>query len=228
LAAEPGVEEGDDAMSAKRRCHARGLAAVFVTAVVVGWIGDALPTAAREPVRSLLEARRDAVVMQEWDLSCGAAALTTVLNYQYGDGVSEREVATTLMQREEYVANPAVVNVRQGFSLLDLKRLVDERGYEGVGLGQMTLDALMARVPAIVPISTNGYNHFVVVRGMAGNRVLMADPAWGNRTMTADDFERAWIDYGDFGRVAFVVTREGEIAPPGELAPAVRLFPTFN
>lgn len=204
------------------------LSPLFAGILVVGCVISLVPVSANEPVRSLLESRREGVVMQEWDLSCGAAALTTVLNYQFGDDVTEREVATTLMQREEYVANPLVVNVRQGFSLLDLKRLVDGRGYEGIGLGQVTLDALMARVPAIVPINTNGYNHFVVVRGMAGNRVLMADPAWGNRTMTADDFERAWIDYGEFGRVAFVVTRGGEVAPPGDLAPTVRHFPTFN
>jgi predicted double-glycine peptidase len=187
-----------------------------------------LPAAAREPVRSLLETRRDRVVTQEFDLSCGAAALTTVLRYQFGEEISERDVATTLMQRREYIENPLLVNVRQGFSLLDLKRVVDGRGYEGVGFGEMTLDALLQRVPAIVPISTHGYNHFVVVRGMAAGRVLMADPAWGNRTMTADDFRRAWIDYGEFGHVAFVVTRGGEIAPPGDLVPTVRDFLTFN
>ena len=37
--------------------------------------------------------RHDNVVVQEWDLSCGAAALATILNYQYDDPVSEREIA---------------------------------------------------------------------------------------------------------------------------------------
>ena len=45
------------------------------------------------PVKSLLEMRHDNVVVQEWDLSCGAAALATILNYQYDDPVSEREIA---------------------------------------------------------------------------------------------------------------------------------------
>ena len=187
----------------------------------------AVPAAA-QPVTSLLELRQEGVVTQEWDLSCGAAALTTVLKYQFGEAVTERDVATTLMNREEYLDNPDVVRAREGFSLLDLKRLVDDRGYEGVGFGRLSLDDLLTRVPAIVPISTHGYNHFVVVRGMVGNRVLMADPAWGNRTMTADDFERAWIDYGVVGHVAFVVTRAGELAPPGDLAPDLRHVLTFN
>jgi hypothetical protein len=203
-----------------------------------GWVGRVLGVAlltslfvaeaSAQPVESLLEMRRAGVVVQEWDLSCGAAALTTVLNYQFGDMISEREVATQLIDRAEYLENPELVRVREGFSLLDLKRLVDGRGYEGVGFGQLSLETLVERAPAIVPISTNGYNHFVVFRGVVGNRVLMADPAWGNRTMTLDDFERAWLDYGDFGHVAFVVTRDGELASPGRLAPAVRDVLTFH
>jgi hypothetical protein len=118
--------------------------------------------------------------------------------------------------------------MRDGFSLLDLKRYVDELGYEGVGFGRLTLEALIERAPAIVPISTVGYNHFVVFRGVAGNRALLADPAWGNRTMSLSDFEAAWIDYGEFGRVAFAVTLDGEIAPPHRLAPTLRDFVTFN
>ncbi len=139
-----------------------------------------------EPVKSLLETRQENVTVQEWDLSCGAAAVTTLLRYQHGDPVTEREVATGLISRAEYIKNPELVQIRQGFSLLDLKRYVDGRGYVGSGYGKMTLDDLVQRAPILVPINTHGYNHFVVFRGRMGNRVLLADPAWGNRTMTLD------------------------------------------
>ena len=73
-------------------------------------------------VKSLLEMRRENVAVQQWDLSCGAAALTTLLNFQHQDMVTEKQVAIALMGREEYIKNPLLVNIRQGFSLLDLKR----------------------------------------------------------------------------------------------------------
>ncbi len=177
----------------------------------------ATPGSAR-PVKSLLEMRRENVVVQEWDLSCGAAALTTILKYQHGDPVTEREVALSLIDREEYIEQPELVMIRQGFSLLDLKRFVDARGYKGVGLGKMSLENLISRAPIIVPISTHGYNHFVVFRGVVGNRVLLADPAWGNRTMLTEKFERAWIDYGDIGKVGFVVEGATGPVPPNALA----------
>ncbi|KAA1192085.1 C39 family peptidase [Pseudohalioglobus sediminis] len=168
--------------------------------------------------------------MQNWDLSCGAAALTTLLQYQFGDTVTEREVATGLINRDVYIANPILVQLRQGFSLLDLKRYVDKRGYLGMGFGGMSLQDLERRAPVLIPVNITGYNHFVIFRGRLGDRVLLADPAWGNRTMTLARFERVWIDYLDLGRVGFVVAHKGKPAghPPAQLAPRESDFVTLN
>ena len=170
-------------------------------------------------VKSLIEMRRENVVVQKWDLSCGAAALTTLLNFQHQDMVTEKEVATILMDREEYIKNPMLVNIRQGFSLLDLKRYADGRGYEGIGYGKLTLDDLVQKAPIIVPVNLIGYNHFVVFRGMQGSRVLIADPAWGNRTLLIKQFEDAWIDFPEIGKVGFVVARTDGVSLPNLLEP---------
>ncbi|MBN2887094.1 MAG: C39 family peptidase [Chromatiaceae bacterium] len=175
-------------------------------------------------VRSLIELRRNGVVMQEWDLSCGAAALTTLLNQQFSDPLSEREVATALMNRPEYLRNPDLVRLRQGFSLLDLKRFVESRGYRGVGLGRLELEDLDARAPLLVPIESHGYNHFVIYRGSLGNRVLLADPAWGNRTLLKAHFESMWIDFPEIGRVGFQVLSASGERPPNRFAPDPRDF----
>jgi predicted double-glycine peptidase len=171
-----------------------------------------------EPVRSILELRHRNVVIQRWDLSCGAAALATILNFQHGDAVTEREIAIEMMGRDEYLANPAIVTYRKGFSLLDLKRFVDDRGYNGVGLGQLTLEHLLEYAPIIVPISAHGYQHFVVFRGVRGNRVLLADPAFGNRTMSLSRFQRNWLTFSDFGHIGFRVERTDGLIPPDRLA----------
>lgn len=171
--------------------------------------GAPLLAAERGPVKSLLEMRQDRVVVQKWDLSCGAAALATILNYQHSDLVAEREIARALMQRREYLADPSRVRTQQGFSLLDLKRYVDKRGYEGIGYGGLTLQDLIEQAPILVPLSLHGYNHFVVFRGKRGDRILIADPAWGNRTLRIERFEEAWIDAPEIGKVGFVVVRRG-------------------
>ncbi|TRX02914.1 C39 family peptidase [Candidatus Methylobacter oryzae] len=175
-------------------------------------------------VKSLLEIRRENVVVQQWDLSCGAAALTTLLNYQHNDFVTEKEVANSLMNRPEYIQSPGLVTLRQGFSLLDLKRYVDARGYQGVGYGKLTFEDLLKKAPIIVPVNIFGYNHFVIFRGMMGDRVLLADPAWGNRTMQAELFEDIRIDFPQIGKVGFVISRLDGVEPPNRLAPDASEF----
>ena len=49
--------------------------------------------------------------------------------------------------------------------------------------------------------------------------MVLADPAWGNRTMTVDEFEDAWIEYPDFGRVGFVVALSDGRLPPNLMTP---------
>ncbi|EAR21773.1 Peptidase C39, bacteriocin processing [Nitrococcus mobilis Nb-231] len=171
--------------------------------------------------------RRDHVIVQQWDLSCGAAALATILRYQHGDPVPEREIAKALMKRKEYIANPLLVRIRQGFSLLDLKRYVDQRGYEGIGYGKLKLQDLIERAPIMVPLSLHGYNHFVVFRGVRRNQVLLADPAWGNRTMGIKRFKHVWINYPQIGKVGFIVAHKGSNAPANGLAPRPQDFIMF-
>jgi predicted double-glycine peptidase len=195
---------------------------------VTGRCRDHIPAAngVIPPVSSVLEMRQKNVVLQQWELSCAAAALATLLRYQHGVPVTERSVALGLIDRREYLANPELVRLRQGFSLLDMKRYVESLGFQGVGLGQLSLADLLKRAPVIVPVNLRGYPHFVVFRGATNNRVLLADPAFGNITITRWKFLQGWINYQEFGRVGFVVTRQGELAPPGRLAadPADFLF----
>ena len=160
------------------------------------------------PVRSLLEIRQQNVVVQKWDTSCGAAALATLLRHQHGLGDSEKEIAEAMLR----VTDPLKVKVRGGFSLLDLKRYADARGLEGVGYMNLSLDDLLDMAPAVVPVMTRGYPHFVVVRGRSDEKVLIADPAFGNRTMDVLTFERAWQ-----GNIGFIVRRRDGYSPPNEL-----------
>ena len=63
-----------------------------------------------QPVKSLLELRHHDVIIQSWDLSCGAAALATLLKYEWGTPVTEKQVANGLMARREYIENPTLVH----------------------------------------------------------------------------------------------------------------------
>lgn len=180
----------------------------------------------RGPVRSMLELRRSHAVVQEWDLSCGAATLATVLRFQHGDPVSERDLVRQLISRDIYIENPELVQLRQGFSLSDLRRVVEARGYTGIGYGNLEFSDALEIAPVITPIQAKGYNHFVVLLGVAGDTVQMADPSFGNRTMSVARFRRIWMQFPGLGHVGFVVARADDPGPPGRLRPDPRVFMT--
>ncbi len=157
-----------------------------------------IAAAQKQPVRSLLELRQDRVVMQRWDLSCGAAILATVLSYDLDLPISEREVALAMLEG----LDPDHVRTRGGFSLLDMKRYVEKRGFKAAGYRDLTIDALVQMAPAIVPTRLDGLDHFVLVRGRENGRLLLADPNYGNRVVAVEEFIRHWDG------IAFVVRRQ--------------------
>jgi uncharacterized protein len=184
-----------------------GVSAALSLTLCAAGAGEGSPRGVKQ-VQSLLELRHQRVVLQNYDISCGAAALATILNYQHGDPVTEDAIAKSMLAHTEV----ETVKARLGFSLLDLKRYVERRGYIGDGYGNLGLKDLVSLGPAIVPVRILTYDHFVVFRGLHRDRVLLADPAFGNRTMTVREFLRVWPK-----RIAFVVDRGDELSPPDQL-----------
>lgn len=166
-----------------------GLAALCLTAARAQVAIDPSGMRATKHIRSLKEIRDANVVHQRWDMSCGAAALSTLLTYDFKDDTPETAIVVWLLHRTD----PVRVRSRGGFSLLDLKRFAQARGYRADGFSGMSLEELAAlKGPAITPIRVKGYDHFVVVRGVAGDRVLLADPGFGNVVMNTGRFSHIW------------------------------------
>ena len=150
---------------------------------------------------SLKEIRESGVVMQQWETSCAAATIATVLTYGLGDAVSEAHVAASMLKKTD----PATVKKQGGFSLLDMKRFVEDRGYTGRGYKHLSVNDLKAFQAPIIPIDNYGFNHYVVFNGVKDDEVFLADPAFGNRKMGLQQFNRVWMD-----GMAFVVTANGK------------------
>lgn len=139
---------------------------------------------------TLKELRDRYVVKQDRDYSCGAAALATLLQYYFGDATSEQDLLTLL--EGELTAEEKRKKERRGFSLLDLKHVAEQKGYDAGGF-QLTLSELsQVAAPVIVFLEPMGYKHFAVYRGMKGDRVYLADPARGNLRMSLGRFQREW------------------------------------
>jgi predicted double-glycine peptidase len=164
-------------------CNAAALSVSLAGPAVIQGAGGSFSV----PVMSLKEKRWTNVVRQQYDFSCGSAAVATLLTYHYETPIEEARVFEEMFVRGDQPKIQA-----EGFSLLDMKQFLDRRGLKSDGF-RMTLDKLAdIGVPAIVLINTGGYRHFVVVKGIEANRILVADPAFGTTIWPRDRFEAAW------------------------------------
>ena len=151
---------------------------------------------------SLKEARFKTTVPQHFDFSCGSAATATLLTYQYGLPVNEEQVFVKM-----YAHGDQAKIRKEGFSLLDMRRYLQSKGFEADGF-ELPIEKLAEEgVPAIVLLNDRGYRHFVVVKGLRNGRVLLGDPARGTRAMPVARFHELW-DNG----VLFVIHNRRDIA----------------
>ncbi len=140
-------------------------------------------------VTSLKERRYLTTVRQQYDYSCGSAALATLLTFQYQNPVSEEAVFKEMWNRgdQEKIR-------REGFSLLDIKEYLQANGYDANGY-IAPLDRLVdVGIPAIALINDHGYNHFVVIKGVQNDKVLLGDPSSGIRVVPRASFEKMRVN----------------------------------
>lgn len=137
--------------------------------------------------KSLQEKGWDRVIRQEYDFSCGSAAVATLLTYHYQRDTTEAEVFETMIR-----AGDAEKIQRYGFSMLDMKRYLDGRGLNADGFRISLDDFIRIGVPAITMVNTGGYKHFVVVKGIDADNILVGDPAAGTLVVPREQFEQVW------------------------------------
>lgn len=174
------------------------------------------------PIKNMKEVRRASTMLQQYDFSCGSAALATLLTHHYSYPANEKAIF------EDMYARGDQQKIRkEGFSLLDMKNFLEVRGFRADGFQQPLEKLAEAGIPAIVLISENGYNHFVVVKGVRGERILLGDPASGTRVMSRQRFDEVWknkllfVVHNRIEQARFNLAADWSAAPLAPLASGV-------
>ena len=153
------------------------------------------------PVISWRDLPFQTVKKQGLDYSCGSAAISTLLTYVYDKKTSEGSIFKAMFDAGDQD------KIRQeGFSLLDMSRYLNSRGFKTTGFKASLSVIEKNKVPFIALINDNGYNHFVVVKSIKGRHLLVGDPNKGNVIYPRTKFEAAW------NGIALVVTNHAKKA----------------
>ena len=160
--------------------------------------------AAMTNLKSFQERKYQATVAQQYDFSCGSAALATLLTYNYDTPVSETEILRDMLNNGD-----KKVIAESGFSLLDIKNYLTRRGLQANGYRAPLSKLAEVRLPAIVLVNVLGYSHFVVLEGIHDGWVLLSDPANGMRSEPIGQFEQHWSG------IFFLILTDAEHAQQG-------------
>lgn len=127
------------------------------------------------------------VIRQQYDFSCGSAAVATLLTFHYGHEISEWDSFRAMWEAGDQDA------IRElGFSMLEMKTFLESIGYKVEGY-RMSLDQLASfDRPSIVLLEQDGYKHFVVLKGASRDRFLIGDPMTGVKTYSVEELGSQW------------------------------------
>lgn len=125
------------------------------------------------------------VVKQNVDYSCGSASLATILTYFYDQPTTEAQVIKDLELNKQMASFQDLANVSQKY------------GFIGRGIATNYDSLKKIKIPAIVYLNHNRTDHFSVLRAIDDTHVYLADPSWGNRTLTRKQFEKIWNTRND-------------------------------
>ena len=167
-------------------CTSAGLlwSTAFAGSVMVPGIGGDV----RVEINSYENRRFDSVMRQQYDFSCGSAAVASLLAFHYEDQVTEHDVFVEMLA----LADEEKVR-KHGFSMLDMKHYLEARGYRADGF-RMALSGLRekVRLPMIVLLNIEGFRHFVLIKGISEDEVLVGDPARGLKVYSYAQFSDYW------------------------------------
>jgi uncharacterized protein len=127
------------------------------------------------------------IVRQRYDFSCGSAAVATLLTYHYGKPTGEQQPFAQMWK-----AGDQATITKSGFSMYDMKLYLQSIGLHSEGYRMGVDDLRKSNRPAIVLLNMDGYKHFVVVKGVHGDTVLVGDPVRGLGQYNAKEFEKYW------------------------------------
>ena len=147
-------------------------------------------------ITSWSEMRDKNLTKQEYDYSCGAASLSSILEHYYGlENASEKEILDSVLlkkgidiNQKEEIQFDDEMKQKAHLSFYDMVGYAEDRGFRAFGLA-LDLPALYElKAPVIIYVKVRNIEHFSVLKGIDSRFVYLADPSFGNIKVSVAKF----------------------------------------
>ncbi len=127
--------------------------------------------------------KKNLIVLQDGYKECGAASLLSIIHYYKGSISMARLVELTNTNKE-------------GTNFYQLKQAAEKLGFNANGYKTNNYNTLQEiETPFIIQIIDKNYEHFCVIYTMKKNKVVVMDPAIGQREILIEEFKNIWTGY---------------------------------
>ncbi|EAJ1621392.1 C39 family peptidase [Campylobacter upsaliensis] len=143
-------------------------------------------------VKSYQEIKNEKVIRQNYEESCGAASLATLINILDDSNLTELDLLKAMSGQQLYT---------DMVSFADLNDAVKKLGFQSKSykIDRKILESIMS-VPILVKIEDDPrFPHFVVIINHKGNYLQILDPSYGEYISSKREFYSVWDRYNKGG-----------------------------
>ncbi|EDP6853976.1 peptidase C39 [Campylobacter upsaliensis] len=143
-------------------------------------------------VKSYQEIKNEKVIRQNYEESCGAASLATLINILDDSNLTESDLLKAMSGQQLYT---------DMVSFADLNDAVKKLGFQSKSykIDRKILESIMS-VPILVKIEDDPrFPHFVVIINYKGNYLQILDPSYGEYISSKREFYSVWDRYNKGG-----------------------------
>ena len=124
--------------------------------------------------------KKNLIVKQDGFKECGAASLLSIIRYYHGNISINKLVEMTHTDKT-------------GTNFYYLKEAATKIGLETIGYKIDKIENLTEiKKPFICQLIDHNYEHFVVVYSIKRKKIIMMDPASGERQINLKEFNKLW------------------------------------
>ncbi len=143
-------------------------------------------------VKSYQEIKNEKVIRQNYEESCGAASLATLINILDDSNLTELDLLKAMSGQQLYT---------DMVSFADLNDAVKKLGFQSKSykIDRKILENIIS-VPILVKIEDDPrFPHFVVIINHKGNYLQILDPSYGEYISSKREFYSVWDRYNKGG-----------------------------
>ncbi|TBR81706.1 peptidase C39 [Campylobacter novaezeelandiae] len=153
-------------------------------------------------VKSYQEIKNEKVIRQNYEESCGAASLATLINILDDNNLTELDLLKTMSGQKLYTDMVSFADLNDAVKKLDY----ESKSYK---VDRKILEKLV-NIPLLVKIEDDPrFPHFVVIINHKGNYLQILDPSYGKYISSKREFFSVWDRYNKGGYALIVAPKKG-------------------